>query len=97
MNYCVFFCCDIVNMTYLNDKTETLTDFFNWVDQDHDGFISKSEVNEAMAADIDNDGLISQTEKTESGLKWINSYYDAQDLNADDKISLSELLAFNAL
>jgi Ca2+-binding EF-hand superfamily protein len=78
------------------DKIETLTVFFNWVDTDHDGFISIDEIKEACAVDIDGDGTITDAEKIQCAQQWITMNLPLQDANGDQLISLAELLAFNA-
>lgn len=42
------------------DDIETLTLFFDWVDQDKDGYITVSEIKSACEVDVDGDGIISE-------------------------------------
>lgn len=78
-----------------SDMVETLTAFFNWVDTNHDGFISMDEIKEACAVDIDGDGTITAAEKLLSAKQWIEVNMPLQDANGDQQITLQELIAFN--
>ncbi len=82
--------------TYLTyDDIQTLSEFFNYVDTDHDGFITVNEIKEACSVDINGDNIISEDEKFTSATPWINSMLSDQDLNHDSKLSLDELLKYN--
>jgi len=72
-----------------------ITDFFNYVDTDHDGFITINEIKEACKVDINNDGVITEDEKLQCARVWINEKLPIQDMNGDQKISLDELIAYN--
>jgi Ca2+-binding EF-hand superfamily protein len=79
-----------------NVDIDSITAFFNYVDSDNDGFVTVSEIQNAMAVDYDNSGTITDDEKVRAGAQWIaNGPFAAQDLNGDNKISLQELLAYN--
>lgn len=78
-----------------SDDIETITLFFLFVDSDKDGFITVSEIREACAVDINNDGVISEEEKDAGADPWLTQYLSQQDLDADQKISLHELLLYN--
>jgi Ca2+-binding EF-hand superfamily protein len=85
-------------MSYNNltqDDIDTITLFFNFVDLDKDGYITPNEINEAMKEDFNGDGIIIDDEKIAGGRQWMESNFNAQDFNADDKISLAELLEYN--
>ena len=77
------------------DKTDTITAFFNFVDKDKDGFVTKTEIEEAMAVDLNNDNTISENEKVIAGQQWLNTNFSLQDLDKDSKLTLQELLSFN--
>jgi len=77
------------------DVVTDLTQFFLYVDQNRDGYITVSEIREACAVDINNDGIITEAEKDRSSRVWIQTYFAQQDLNKDMKISLHELLLYN--
>lgn len=80
-------------MSY-QDTVETLTEFFNYVDTDHDGWITVDEIKQACAVDIDGDGVISEVELDATSLAWINNV-PLIDLDKDMKITLEELLKYN--
>ena len=85
-------------MSYPNLSQETinnLTQFFQYVDKDNNGYITVAEIREACAVDINNDGVISEDEKDRTSRVWIQTYFGSQDLNSDMKVSLDELLAYN--
>jgi len=87
-----------MSQTYQNltqEDIDTVTSFFNFVDKDHDGLISKSEIEEAMAVDLDKDNTISYDEKLAAGQEWFQTHFSLQDMNRDGQLSLQELLAFN--
>lgn len=75
---------------------QALTDFFNFVDSDHDGFITVAEIHAACDVDINGDGLI-DTSEMEKGSGPFLAVMATIDLNTDQKISLAELLAYNGL
>ena len=77
------------------DEIETLTIFFQWVDTDHDGYVTVDEIKEACKVDIDGDGVITEAEKTACAQAWLGTYLTQQDLDSDAKISLHELLKYN--
>lgn len=79
-----------------SDTIDTLTAFFNFVDTDHDGFITVKEIKAACAVDTDGDGIITEAEMIASAAPWINTYLAQQDLDQDEKITLAELIAFNS-
>ena len=76
------------------DDISVITEFFNYVDTDHDGFITISEIRAAVAVDTDADGTISDIEITASALPWVSDLVN-QDADVDSKISLVELIAYN--
>ena len=79
------------------DTIESVSAFFSYVDADKDGFVTRSEIEKALAVDYNQDGSISNEEQVKAGAQWINNGpFQAQDLNLDDKITLAELLAYNA-
>lgn len=85
-------------MSYPNlsqDDINTITAFFSYVDEDHDGQVTVSEVNDAMAVDLNADGVVTPDEKVASGQQWMNTYFSAEDLNGDQKLTLTELLQYN--
>lgn len=73
---------------------EALTEFFQYVDTDHDGFITVAEIHAACDVDINADGVIDAAEMNAGTGPWL-AVLAVQDLNKDQKISLSELLAYN--
>jgi Ca2+-binding EF-hand superfamily protein len=82
--------------TYLtSDDIQTLTEFFNFVDTDHDGLITINEIKEVCAVDINADGVISEDEILLSASPWIDNMLINQDLDHDSKLSLEELLKYN--
>lgn len=78
------------------DDVLTLTAFFNYVDKNKDGYISPDEINEAMAVDYDNSGTIDEWEKVKAGRQWMDTFFAGQNANYDRRISLDELLKWNA-
>jgi hypothetical protein len=84
--------------TYPNlteDDVAVITAFFNYVDTNNDGYISISEINDAMTVDLNEDGTISDSEKITCGQGWIASNLSTEDMNGDDLITLAELLQYN--
>lgn len=75
---------------------EALTVFFNFVDSDGSGFITVAEIHAACDIDIDNNGVIDTSEMAKGSGPWL-AVMATIDLNVDQKISLTELLAFNGL
>ena len=85
-------------MSYPNltpDDISVITEFFQFVDSDHNGFISVAEIKEACAVDINGDGIISEDEKTKCATAWLGSIFFKEDANQDQRLALEELLAFN--
>ena len=78
------------------DTVEAVTAFFNYVDTDQDGYITIGELEEALAVDYDGNGVISPDEKVRAGAQWLNNGFQLQDVSGDSKLSLFELLDFNA-
>ena len=72
-----------------------LTEFFNFVDTNHDGFITVEEIKVACGVDINQDGAISEEEMITCARVWLNTYLAIQDINNDTKLSLDEILKFN--
>ena len=84
-------------MSYPNltqDAIETLTIFFQWVDTDHDGYISIEEIKNACVVDRDGNGTITQEEIDACAAPWIAALPD-EDMNNDQKLTLEELLSYN--
>ena len=77
------------------DDIETMTLFFEFVDSDHDGYVTMDEIREACAVDIDGDGTITDAEKNASAAPWLGALATSQDMDGDQKLSLAELLQFN--
>lgn len=71
-----------------NDDIMTITDFFNQVDTDKDGFISVQEITEAMTVIVNNITY-------DNSQEWLANYFSAEDFNQDNLISLNELLLYN--
>ena len=87
-----------MSQSYTNltqDDIDSITAFFNYVDEDKDGYVSVSEIQDAMAVDLNQDGTITQDEKVTAGQEWLNTNFALQDLDKDSQISLAELLQFN--
>jgi hypothetical protein len=87
-----------MSSTYPNltqDDINSITAFFNYVDTDQNGLIDVDEINQAMAEDFNQDGVITPDEAVQGGQQWMQSYFNAEDFNKDDKLSLSELLQYN--
>jgi Ca2+-binding EF-hand superfamily protein len=83
--------------TYPNlseENISVLTEFFNFIDSNKDGFISIQEIQDACMVDVDGDDTITQAEIEACAQPWVNRL-NVQDLNADTKISLDELLEYN--
>ena len=76
--------------------TSVIAEFFNYIDTDHDGFITVNEIKEACAVDINQDGIVSEDEKLQCAHVWLQETFPLQDLDGDQKISLAELLVFAA-
>ncbi len=74
--------------------TSAIVEFFNFVDTDHDGFITIEEIKNACAVDINQDGTISEDEKLQCARIWIQEKFPLQDLNNDQKVSLNEMLQY---
>lgn len=71
-----------------------LRHFFDWVDQDSDGFITIEEIKQACSVDIDGDGNVIESEKIWSARGWLERF-PFQDLDLNQQISFEELLAHN--
>jgi len=71
-----------------NDDIMTITDFFNQVDTDKDGFISVQEIIIAMTVIVNNITY-------DNSQEWLANYFSAEDFNQDNLISLNELLLYN--
>lgn len=85
-------------MSYPNlsqDTVDALTAFFHYVDTDHDGYISILEIQAACVVDYDGNGVITQDELVKAGQQWLQYYFTAEDMDADGRITLDDLLAFN--
>jgi Ca2+-binding EF-hand superfamily protein len=76
------------------DDIETMSLFFDWVDSDRDGYITIAEIKTACGVDIDGDGFVSEEEKTACAQAWIAALAQ-QDADADQKLTLEELLKYN--
>lgn len=72
-----------------------ITEFFNYVDADKDGFITIDEIKDACKVDINGDGTITDDEKLQTARVWIVEKLPIQDLNGDQKLTLDELVAYN--
>lgn len=75
---------------------QAIVDFFNYVDTDHDGYITVDEIRNACSVDINNDGVIDAFEAEIGAAPWLNAL-PLEDLNGDHKLSLTELLQSNGL
>jgi len=75
---------------------QALTDFFNFVDTDFDGFITVNEIRNACAVDVNADGTIDVAEIDACSAPW-TAKLSTQDLNGDQKLSLQELLSYNGI
>jgi Ca2+-binding EF-hand superfamily protein len=71
-----------------------LQKFFEYVDTDHDGFVTHNEIKAACAVDINNDGQITDAELLQTAQPWFERFSE-QDTNHDGEISLQELLVYN--
>lgn len=78
-----------------SDDIAVLTDFFQFVDTDKDGYVSVEEIKDACAVDINGDGVTSEEERITCAKPWLDRFLAQQDTNTDGKISLQELIAFN--
>lgn len=78
-----------------DDTIQSITAFFEYVDADHDGYITVLEIQEACVVDYDGNGVISADELVKAGQQWLQYYFSAQDLDADQRLTLHELLQFN--
>lgn len=81
-------------MPLSSDDVACITAFFEYVDADHTGFITPLEIEAACAVDVNDDGVTDRAEIVASAKAWIDAFA-AQDLDADQKITLHELLAYN--
>lgn len=85
-----------MSYSHLNaDDIATITTVFQFIDADHDGYITVDEIREACSIDINGDGIISDAEKDQCARIWLQSYMPLQDANTDHRLSLAECLAFN--
>ena len=87
-----------VTMAYPNltiEDIQVMTEFFNFVDQDHDGLLTIEEIKTACQVDINMDGVISEEERAQCARVWTDFVFANQDMNGDNKISLEELLKYN--
>lgn len=78
-----------------NEELFNLTEFFNFVDADHNGYITVEEMKVACGVDIDGDGTITDAEMLQCARVWLDTYLSLQDVDKDTKITLHELLKFN--
>lgn len=76
------------------DDIETMTIFFQYVDADHDGYVTIAEVKTACEVDIDGDGVIIEEERTACAQAWLGAL-EGQDLDDDLRLTLHELLLYN--
>jgi Ca2+-binding EF-hand superfamily protein len=81
------------NLTW--DDITALTAFFEYVDSDHDGYISVAEIQEACAVDYNGDSVVDVDERVRAGAQWLDTYFVAEDLNDDSLLTLHELLQYN--
>lgn len=77
------------------EEISTLTEYFYFIDADHDGFITIQEIKVACGVDINQDGTISEEEMYQCARGWLNDYLSQQDKDNDSKVTLHELLQFN--
>lgn len=77
------------------DEIDTITQFFQYLDVDGDGFVTIAEIREACAVDLNGDGVVTEEEKDMCAQAWLGMYLPKQDINKDQRISLHELLQFN--
>jgi hypothetical protein len=71
-----------------------LLEFFNYVDTDHDGFITVAEIRAAVT-DTNADGTNSKLQIVASSLPWLTALTN-QYIDGDSRITLSELMECNA-
>jgi Ca2+-binding EF-hand superfamily protein len=84
-------------MAYANltcEDIDVLTRFFAFVDADRDGVITRAEVANACAVDIDGNGYVDAVELQATAGPWLAAFA-AQDANADEVLTLDELLTSN--
>ena len=77
-----------------------LTEFFAFVDADHDGFITIEQIKEVCNVDTTTDGNITEDERmlyamAAKWLVWVNEQAPLQNDNNDPKLSLARLVAYN--
>ncbi len=77
------------------DEIETITFFFQYIDTDHDGFVSVTEIQDACVVDYNGDGVVDAEERVRAGLPWMTDFFNQQDLDGDIRLTLHELLKFN--
>lgn len=77
-------------------EPSVIAEFFAFVDTDHDGYITVEEIKAACAVDINGDGAITEEERLQCARVWINEKLPLQDLDADHRITLQELLTYSA-
>jgi len=70
-----------------------LLEFFNYVDTDHDGFITVAEIRAAVT-DTNADGTNSKLQIVASFLPWLTALTN-QYTDGDARINLSELMECN--
>lgn len=81
---------------HLSDEDiSVLTEFFQYVDTNQDGFITVDEIRNACAMDINHDGVISEMERDQTARVWLRLYLDREDVEHTHTISLGQLLQFN--
>jgi Ca2+-binding EF-hand superfamily protein len=84
-------------MAYPNltsEDVDVLTRFFAYVDTDHDGAITKAEIEAACRVDVNGDGTVDAAELQATAGPWLDAFA-AQDADGNMRLTLEELLASN--
>jgi Ca2+-binding EF-hand superfamily protein len=84
-------------MAYRNltsDDVDVLTRFFAYVDADNDGFVTTAEIVDACKVDVNGDGYVDAAELQATAGPWLAAF-GSQDSNADQRLTLDELLISN--
>lgn len=76
------------------DTVAILTAFFQYLDADHDGYVTINEIRDACSVDVNADGVVSSDEVDIGALPWLRELAQ-QDTNGDQKLTLQELLQYN--
>lgn len=69
---------------------EALIAYFNFVDDDADGSVSREEIKKALLDDLTQEGIIAEPELI-YGQMWFQKHFDAVDYDDNGRVTVAEL------